>query len=71
MTLERALVLVLAAVWLSYAVRDVIRRRLTRRLVTFLHARGHHEAAHEVRWALLPGVQPTKEELDMERRDRR
>lgn len=71
MTIELALGLLLFAVVVSSGVRDFYRRRLTRRLVTLLHARGYHAAAHEVRRTLLPGVFPSQEELDMEGDGRR
>lgn len=63
------LLLDLVAVLVTTRIRDLHRRRLVRELVTLLHVRGHHEAAHEVRIRLLPGVFPTKQELDTERFD--
>ncbi len=68
MTLAQILpFMTLAVVVVSYEVRLAARRRRDQNLVTWLHRRGQHEAAHKVRLTILPGEPPTVEQLKLER----
>lgn len=66
-TLEHVALAVSTIALISWQLREHYHRRLIRRLVTKLHARGHHAAAHQVRMTLLPGVFPSLEEVKLER----